>query len=204
MKFADLKPFYNKVFRIEELRHYFNESLPSIRTQLSRLCKNGKLARLKRNCYTFIDFHPEELLMAQQMISPSYHSMEAVLSWNGIIPEGVFAYTLVTSQKTQAYANIFGRFTYSHLKPDLFFGITKREDGVWMAESEKALLDYMYLRSYKLDPNFICFQEERFDLTAINWNKISEWAPKYGMKKLLKLATELERYSESPQYQAHR
>ena len=79
MKAADLKPFYNKTFRIEEVKNYFHESATTIRVQLSRLSKNKKLIRLKKNLYTFPDFHPDFFMIGQQMVEPSFYSLESVL-----------------------------------------------------------------------------------------------------------------------------
>ena len=205
MKADELKPFYHKTFRIEELKNYFNESAAMIRTQLSRLCKRKKLIRLKKNLYTFPDFHPDILLMGQQMGSPSYYILETALSLYGIIPEGATTYTLITSKKTQRYHNEFGTFTYRHLSPSLFLGVEKRADGVFMAVPEKALLDYLYLNSRKMKPDFECFKAERFDeLDTLDFNVMKEWAKKFGMKKLEGLIILLEKYAKSDEYQGHR
>jgi len=205
MKADELKPFYYKTFTLEELQNYFRESPASMRVQVSRLCKRGKLVRLKQNLYTFPDLHPNAFVLGQKIVAPSYYSLESVLSWNGIIPEGTSAYTLITTQKTQEYSNIFGTFSYRHLSPDFFFGVDKRKDGAFVAVPEKALLDYLYLNSRKFKPDFACWQSERFDgLTSLNWKQIKEWAPKYGMKKLIALVESLKSYAGSAEYQMHR
>lgn len=205
MKIDELKPFHYKIFRIEELKNYFKESRTNIKTQLSRFCKNKKLIRLKRNCFAFPEFHPDISIIAQEIVRPSYHSLESVLSASGIIPEGTVVYTLVTSQKTQNFTNEFGTFSYRHLPPHLFFGVEQRKDGVWVAEKEKALLDYLYLSSSKFKPDFSCFQAERFDeLEKLNWKKLKMWAKQYKMKKLEKLVKALHEYSKSTEYQNHR
>lgn len=205
MKADELKPFYHKTFRIEELRNFFKEPQSTISTQLSRLCKSKKLIRLKKNLYTFPDAHPNVYVMAQEMVSPSYHSLESALSLYGIIPEGAVAYTLITSKKTQKYSNEFGTFSCRHLPPHLFFGVEKREDGAFMATPEKALLDYLYLNSAKFKPNFALWQAERLDeLETLDFKIMKKWAKKYSMKKLMTLVTSLKEYSSSEMYQAHR
>lgn len=205
MKAEELRPFYYKTFRIEELLNYFKQPPSSVKVQLSRLCKSKKLIRLKKNCYTFPDFHPNIFVVGQEMVSPSYYSLESVLSWNGIIPEGASAYTLITSKKTQQYANEFGTFSYRHLPPALFFGVEQRKDGAWMATSEKALLDYLYLNSKKFKPSFACWQAERFDeLDTLNFKTMKKWALKYNSKKLTKLVDSLGQYVNSKAYQDHR
>lgn len=205
MKADELKPFYGKTFTLEELKNYFDQKSSSIRVQLSRLCKSKKIIRLKQNLYTFPDFYPNVFVIGQQMVSPSYYSLESVLSWNGIIPEGISTYTLITSKKTQQYCNEFGTFSYRHLSPKFFFGVEQRKDGVWMATSEKAILDYLYLNSRKFKADFACWRGERFDsLSGLNWKQMKQWAPKYGMKKLKILVDSLKSYANSSEYQAHR
>lgn len=205
MKADALKPFYYKTFTLEELQNYFRQKPASMKVQLSRLCKNKKLVRLKQNLYTFPDFHPNVFVIGQQMVSPSYYSLESVLSWNGIIPEGAAAYTLITSKKTQQYTNEFGTFSYRHLSPKFFFGVEQRKDGAWMATPEKALLDYLYLNSKKFKADFVCWQAERFDgLSSMDWKQMKQSASKYGMKKLKILVDSLRSYASSPQYQGHK
>lgn len=205
MKADELKPFYYKTFTLEELRNYFQHVPGSMKVQLSRLSKSGKLIRLKKNLYTFPDFHPNAFVIGQQMVSPSYYSLESVLSWSGIIPEGAAAYTLITSKKTQQYTNEFGTFSYRHLSPQLFFGVEQRKDGAWIATPEKALLDYLYLHSRKFRPNFTCWQAERFDqLEVLNFETMKLWASQYGMKKLGILVESLRLYVQSSQYQVYK
>ena len=213
MKVDALNPFHYKTFNLEELKNYFHQKPSSIKVQLVRLCKNKKLIRLKQNLYTFPDFHPGVFLIGQQMVAPSYYSLESVLSWNGIIPEGVATYTLITSKKTQKYSNEFGTFGYRHLSPELFFGVEHRKDGVWLATREKALLDYLYLNSKKFTAKsypkgatfFPCWEAERFDgLSDLNWKQMQKWALKYKMKKLKILVDSLGSYVGSSEYQGHK
>ena len=85
-----------------------------------------------------------------------------------------------------------------------FFGVAQRKDGAWIATSEKALLDYLYLNSKKFKADFACWQAERFDrLDSLNFNVMKKWAALYGMKKLEKLTDSLKEYAKSKAYQAH-
>jgi hypothetical protein len=205
MKADDLKPFYNKTFSTKELLNYFKKPPQSIKMQLFRLYKSKKIVRLKKNLYTFPDFHPNTFIIGQEMVAPSYYSLESVLSWNGIIPEGTKAYTMITSKKTQQYTNEFGTFSYRHLPPALFFGVEQRKDGAWIATSEKAMLDYLYLNSGKFKADFSCWQAERFDqLDMLNFRIMKKWTVLYNMQKLKKLVASLELYASSDKYQAHK
>lgn len=205
MKLEDLSIFHNRIFRLEELGNVFREPLPSIKMQLSRLHKRGILIRLKRNCYTFQKYPPDPLLIGQELVKPAYYSLEWILSRAGIIPEGVSRYTLVTTQKTKRWTTPFGVYEYRHLPPRLFFGVDQHSDGVWCASPEKALLDYLYLNSQAFRPKISAWQAERLDeLDTLDWQKMNEWAPRYGMKKLVRLLASLKVYAKSPLYQEHR
>lgn len=122
--------------------------------QLHRWAKTGKILRLKRGLYTL----PEErraapfslLWLANTLYSPSYLSMEFVLSWYDLIPERVGTITSVTRLKTKTFGNKLGSFAYQHVKAELFFGFEPIRDEfqkqVLMATPEKALLDWLYLK----------------------------------------------------------
>lgn len=205
MKYEDLRQFSGKTFTLTELKNFFQEASASMRNQLSRFSKKKKIIRLKKNYYLLPDSSLDPFKIGQAMVEPSYASLEMILSRRSIIPETAIHYTFITSQKPQRYSNAFGTFSYQHLPPHLFFGVERRSDGAFVATPEKALLDYLYLNSSKFKPDFKCWQAERFDeLNTLDWGKMKEWAPKFGMKKLIKLVESLEAYSKSEAYQDHR
>lgn len=120
--------------------------------QLSRWSRSGKVIRLKRGLYTL---PPDQqrtpfstLWLANTLYSPSYLSLETMLSWYDMIPERVAQTTSVTTLKTAQYKNAFGVFVYRHIKPQLFTGFEESKDKygaiVLMATPEKSLLDYIY------------------------------------------------------------
>lgn len=123
------------------------------RLQLSRWARTGKIIRLKRGLYTLsparrpLPFSTSWL--ANTLYSPSYLSLETMLSWYDLIPERVAQTTSITTLKTALFNNALGTFGYRHIKPQLFTGFeeTKDEHGaaILMATPEKALLDYIYL-----------------------------------------------------------
>jgi hypothetical protein len=70
------------------------------------------------------------------------------LSYYGLIPEKVVVYTSVTTRVTRRFTNRFGEFRYSKVKREYFRGLASLEIdgcGTWIAEPEKALLDFWYL-----------------------------------------------------------
>ena len=128
-------------------------SRPVARVQLSRWCDNGLLVRLHRGFYALGEAFRSRPLSgpraANSMREPSYLSGLWVLNRAGMIPEAIFTYTSVTTQPTACFKNSLGRFSYESIKPELFWGnnaTSTLEKGVHVAEPEKALLDYFWLR----------------------------------------------------------
>ncbi len=87
--------------------------------------------------------------IAQRIYSPSYISLHYALSFYGIIPEAVTRITCVTSNRTTAYRNDFGEFSYQTVKPTLFFGFKQMslspQGSYMLAYPEKAIIDMLYL-----------------------------------------------------------
>ena len=105
--------------------------------------------------------------VANRIYQPSYVSLESALSYYGLIPEAVYRVTSVSSLKTQHYETPVGTFDYRHLKPSLLFGyrlLSYQEFRIRMAEPEKTLLDYLYLRPELNEPD---------DFTALRINQIA-------------------------------
>jgi len=72
------------------------------------------------------------------------------LSYYGLIPEASFSITCISSLKTNMFKNQMGNFSYSNIKSNLFFGyqnIIKNNHSYLIAEIEKTILDYLYLRN---------------------------------------------------------
>lgn len=121
------------------------------RINLVRWTERGYIVPLRQSWYMFADDTnlPDMMeFVACKIYQPSYISLHYALSFYGLIPEGVFSCTSVTTSKTNSFENRLGTFRYYHLKPDLFFGYTVlRSDvlNILMATVEKAVLDLLYL-----------------------------------------------------------
>ncbi len=120
--------------------------------------EKGYLLQLKRGHYLLSenaeDLTEEELfVVANQLYSPSYVSLESALNYYNLIPEMSFSITSVSSRKTQEFSTPIGRFSYRSLKPELMFGyklINLDRDRFLqqakLAQPEKAVLDWLYLK----------------------------------------------------------
>jgi predicted transcriptional regulator of viral defense system len=130
--------------------------------------EKGYIEKIKNGFYCFTDQQKNEMfyfLAASKIYKPAYVSLESALSYHGLIPEGVFSVTAITTNNTATFHSKLCSFYFRHLKASLFFGynLLKYNDFfVNMAEPEKALLDYLYLHK----PN------TPEALSAIRMNKI--------------------------------
>lgn len=120
--------------------------------------KKDYIQRVANRWYLFNKIPRDEPLLwwtANRIYQPSYLSLETALSYYGLIPEGVYALTSVSSRKTKTLNTAIGSFTYRHLKPNRYFGYqvlrptgSTTDRPVLMAYLEKALLDYLYLNTH--------------------------------------------------------
>ena len=165
--------------------------------QLNRWAKKGQVIRLKKGIYAL----PEErracsfsvTWLANALYSPSYLSLEYVMSLNDFIPEQVHRVTSITSLKTKKFQNLLGVFSYRHLKNSLFFGFEEKQDefgkSILIATPEKALLDFIYL--YPGWENTLAFLQENLrlqNLDQLKSKRFNEYALQFRSKKIFKAA----------------
>jgi predicted transcriptional regulator of viral defense system len=140
---------------------------------------------LRKNFYIFTDYKTTDNLLfqiANRIYSPSYISLESAFSYYKLIPETVYAFTSITSRKTNKFANSFGNFKYQSIKPEMFWGYNEQgnqEQKFMIAEPEKALIDYLYLNT--ATNNEADFFELRFNY--------AEFIRLYNQEKLEKYLT---------------
>lgn len=122
--------------------------------KISELVSKGALVPLRRGLYILgasLRNAPVCMpLVANHLLGPSYVSLEFALNWHGLIPEGVFDVTSVTLKRSRMFLTPLGRFSYTHLPPDLYgigFRIEQGGHGesFLMASPEKALCDLVML-----------------------------------------------------------
>ena len=123
---------------------------------------------------------PEQLelywvYLANVLRSPSYVSLEYVLSKYNIIPETTFALTSITLKSSRVYNTSKATFIYRNLKRELFYGYQLLAFGntgleVRIAYPYKALFDFLYLKSFisKKETEDYLLKSGR-----INWDELS-------------------------------
>jgi predicted transcriptional regulator of viral defense system len=154
MNYGSLVEFVGAMacFDLPLLAQGFGERRDTIRVQLSRWMKGGKLIGLRRGMYTLPEAYRRAPLapatLANQLYRPSYLSGLWALGYYDLIPERVIWLTSVTSRVPRRFENPFGVFDYRNLKRDAFFGyltVQYGRESVLVAEPEKALLDHWHL-----------------------------------------------------------
>ncbi len=115
--------------------------------------KNGYIERVGNGVYKFSEVMLDELKLfyiANKLYMPSYVSLETAFFYYGFIPETVTIITSVSSKKTTTFRTKYATFSYRTIKKSLMFGykiISSDNLNFKIAESEKAVLDFLYLHS---------------------------------------------------------
>ena len=168
------------------------ESHPSVVNQFHRWSRAGKLVPLRRGLYTFVDRYRRAPVspatLANALYSPSYISGPWALGFFGLIPEGVSAYTSVTTRTPRRFDNPFGAFRYTAIKRSFFFGyrtVSIAGAEAVIATAEKALLDLFHLGSGEWDrPRMI---EMRFQQTGmVDRRRLQAYAQRMGKPRILR------------------
>lgn len=166
-----------------------------VASQLSRWVSTGKLLQLRRRVYAVPAARrrraPHALETANLLVRPSYVSLEAALSFHGLILEAVFTTTSVTSARPALYRTPLGDFDYRHVSQGLFWGYQNTEVApevsALVARPEKALLDLVYLRPHGDDPAYL--SELRLErLERLDTAALEVMAQRTGKPKLVRAA----------------
>ena len=177
----------------------------ALEVQMTRWTKQGKLVQLRRGLYVlsgpYRKADPSEFYLASIIRRPSYLSLEKALEYHDLIPEGVAAYTSVTTKRPARYATGFGTFDYRHIQASLFWGyegVAARHGTAFVALPEKALLDLFYLKP--LQPSRDCLEGLRLQtMEKINKERLFAFARRFKKPKILKAAREIEAYRSASQ-----
>lgn len=176
------------VFSFEDLSLFYpNEEKENLKKLIYRWKKMGWIHSLKRGMYELAypkEFAIPDVYVANKLYYPSYVSLETALSHYSIIPEVSMAVTSITTKPTRRFRNKHGLFIYHTIKPEAYTGYyvdQNRDFEVFIAEPEKALIDYLYFRVHRHTEEFE-FSEERLDadlIQKLKRKKLSRYAKLY-------------------------
>ncbi|SMC65903.1 type IV toxin-antitoxin system AbiEi family antitoxin domain-containing protein [Pedobacter africanus] len=204
MDFKYLAKYYNNApltrsIMLDMLKDYRRPN-----DKISELIKSGDLLPLKKGLYVpgiKADLAgPELFLIANHLWGPSYVSLEAALSYWGLIPERVYEISSITMKLSKKYKTPKGRFSYRFVpSPYYSFGIISielsPEQVAIVATPEKALCDKivttagLVLRSSTQTLNFL-LEDLRIDeesLRKLNIKELSSWIEDAPKKESLRM-----------------
>jgi predicted transcriptional regulator of viral defense system len=146
----------------------------SLHVTLHRLTGYGVLERLRRGVYR-LSLRPHDAAhMANLLYTPSYLSFESALSRHGILSQIPYTMTFATPRRSKKMRLGEVMIEFRQLRADLFFGYVL-EQGLYLAEPEKALLDELYL--IKRGRASIALDELRYD--GLSMDKIEKYASRF-------------------------
>ena len=175
----------------------------SVKVQISRWQKSGKLIQIKRGIYLLGEAYRKvatyQLYIASVLKKPSYISLEKALEYHNLIPEGVSVYTSVTTKRPTRFTTKVGIFDYRHVKASLFWGyesVNVNRQTAFIASPEKALLDLIYLNGTKISSAYL--KELRLqNLQKINLSKLFEYAKKFKKPGVMDAAKIINKHIKS-------
>lgn len=177
------------VFSLEDLvTLYPDEKRHNIKVMLHRWKGKGWVCALKKGLYEMCypkDLNIPDMYIANVLYEPSYVSLETALSYYSIIPEVSMAVTSITTKATRKFKNKHGLFTYNTVKPSAFGGYyveKNRGFDILIAEPEKALVDFLYFKTYRNKK--IDLSPQRLDkkmISKLDRKKIEKYAYSYKM-----------------------
>ncbi len=163
--------------------------------QLSDWAAIQKIIQLRRGVYALPDKSPHPFIVANRLVMGSYVSLQMALSYYHLIPEHVAVVTSITTQRPGKFENKFGRFSYRHITPSLFYGIDYRllvgDEYAYVATPEKALLDLIYLRPQG-DSNAYIESLRLQNLEILDIDQLHRFAEQSGKPKLQRAAAIIE------------
>ncbi|MBI3693663.1 MAG: hypothetical protein HY238_02320 [Acidobacteria bacterium] len=144
-----MHPATGGVYTTVDLEVLLERPHPSRLTEaIGMLIRHGFLQRLRRGLYVdlFRGYRPE--IAGLRWVAPSYLSTETALDRHGLCQTGIVPFTYVTTRLIARREHAVRRvgnhqFVYRHVAKHLFFGYDP-EDGLLLAQPEKAVLDFLY------------------------------------------------------------
>jgi len=199
MKYREFAGKFPKtVFTFQEASLVDRElSVAGLRLQLHRWVKRGDLMRIRRGVYAFTDKAAPWQEQIRMIYPPAYISCEAALAMHGIIPDAPFEQTLVTPRITRVFKTPWGRFVFRHIRSGLFTGY---DPVTFLAEPEKAVLDYFYYHHARLHADPLFWQEARWqNLSRLRWRRGERYLALYGKPVMERLWRSLKEYAKTNQ-----
>lgn len=134
---------------LTSLARLFEISVPSARVVAKRYERKAVLRRVGPELWANLLGDPSREQLAGLLHPPGYLSCEFALLRSGAITQIPRELIVVTTGRPRRVSTPWGPLRYQHVAPERFFGfdVQRLETGAqtWVAEPEKALVDWVYL-----------------------------------------------------------
>lgn len=182
------------VFTLEEAQTVAYDTKPAtLKLELHLWKKTGEIISVKRGVYAFAGTTPNNRDIISALYPFSYISLESALSSFGIIPDVPFKITAVTTRPSKTFTTPWGVVSFRQIAKRAFNGYDPK---MLIAEKEKAVVDYLFLRRNRLLPSVAFWKEQRWqNLKGFNFKKAGKYSMYFNSKKILGLLKGLEKYA---------
>ncbi len=214
MKKKVLSNFKNTIFITKDmLRDVSNENEESLSKSIHRWCKRGELIKLKNGLYITKETYSKYIntdgfleLIANKLRTPSYVSLEYVLSKHGVITESVYTITSITLKTKRVFNNLTGQYIYKSIKKSLFNSYKLEKflsNDYYIATKEKALFDYLYFKAQTVPEdihNLNIAEELRLNLdsfTKKDFDNLSKYGVISNNRKLISIINNIKQYASN-------
>lgn len=166
-----------KIFHLQHLRLLTKMNAHTLAVALKRLNEKKIILRLCRGYYANPFNLPTLEEISNVIYLPSYISLESALAHWGVLSQLPQSLTCITTKLPRKFNTPFGGIEYHQIKKEYFRNFVQ-ENGYFMAEPEKALIDYLYLRKEKDLKKAI----SGLDLSILNLYKLRSLAQRMKIK----------------------
>lgn len=139
----------------------------------------GLLKRYSRGIYITQNFDP--MILSAKVRTDSYISFGSALAYYKLIgTESPFLVSCIVTSKASEYKGEVN-LSYARISKNLFFGTAILNNGVRMANAEKAVLDTLYFYQHKKIFYFNIFQDINF--SALSKETMDSYLERYANPK---------------------
>ena len=134
------------VFDAQQLSQLIDKNKNIALVYMNRLVNNGLATRIVNGKISFIK---DDFLIASQLISPSYISMNSALLYHNIIDQVPEYIECINTRNSINFPEL--GITYHKIKPELFFGYRRYEKAgsyIFVANPDKAFFDGLYFKIF--------------------------------------------------------
>ncbi len=185
----------SRIFTAQDFGRIFHTPSYTTKYFLERQVHEGLFVRLKKGIYSLKTDLPAEEEIANSLYKPSYISFEYAMAYYHLLPEMPYIITSATTKPTRLFTTNNQSFSYSTLKKEAFtgYGLVKKEGRIFfIAEKEKAIVDYLYFVSLSKSPfneRLLNNLKDRnyYKIQGLNKEKLLIYAKLFKRSALIKL-----------------